>query len=166
MNAVIGLVSLALATLILPGCDRRGGKGAVTAAPTAGAASDPHAGLARREAAVQLTDAVKAKWKVMKIGVLDLATKQETTYVVKAGADFSIPGTDLTIRPVALVPDFTMDGGVITSKSEADTNPAAQVRITEGGKEVFKGWLFARFPETHPFEHPKVGLRLVAFVPA
>jgi hypothetical protein len=36
----------------------------------------------------------------------------------------------------------------------------------EGGKEIFKGWLFVRFPEAHPFEHPKYALRLVELLPA
>ena len=59
-----------------------------------------------------------------------------------------------------------MGDGVITSRSEKLNNPAAQVKITEGGKDVFKGWMFAKFPETHAFEHPKYGLKLVDFVPA
>ena len=167
MKAVLGFVSLSLATLLLPGCHRQEGKGVVTAAPIT-AAVNPHPGMgtAGQEAAVQVPAAVKAKWKAMKIGLLDLATKQETPYVVKADSDVAIPGTGLTLRALALVPDFTMDNGVITSRGEAANNPAAQIQVTEGGKTIFRGWLFVRFPEAHPLEHPKYALRLLELVPA
>ena len=167
MKAVLGFISLPLALLLLPGCHRQEGKDVVTAAPTAAAANlHPGMGASRQEAAVQVPAAVKAKWKAMKIGLLDLATKQETPYVVKADSELAIPGTGLTLRALALVPDFTMDNGVITSRGEAANNPAAQIQVTEGGKTIFRGWLFVRFPEAHPFEHPKYALRLLELVPA
>ncbi|HEX9010724.1 MAG TPA: hypothetical protein VF804_10170 [Holophagaceae bacterium] len=171
MKAMTGLLPAALLILALSGCNRREAKDVVVAAPTvagaadphAGAArgADPHAGMARMEPVIQIPEAVKARWKHMRIGVLDLAAKKEATYEVEAGRDFTIPGSDLTLRPLAIVPDFTMDAGVISSKSNEANNPAAQVILTEGGKPIFKGWLFARFPETHPFEHPKYALRLL-----
>lgn len=171
MKAMPGLVSVASLLLALPGCSRREAKGMVVAAPTAAAPADPHAGLAmggdphagmaRKEAAVQIPPAVQARWKRIHIAVLDLQAKKEATYVAELGKDFTIPGSNLTLRPLAIAPDFTMDAGVISSKSNEPNNPAAQVTLTEGGKQIFRGWLFARFPETHPFEHPKYALRLL-----
>jgi hypothetical protein len=171
MKAMTGLLSVALLLLVLPGCRRREAKDVVVAAPTAAVAADPHAGLAggadphagkpRMEAVVKVPEAVQARWKRMRIAVLDLTAKKEATYVVTAGSDFTIPGSDLTLRTLAIVPDFTMDAGVISSKSNDANNPAAQVTLTEGGRQIFRGWLFARFPETHPFEHPRYALRLI-----
>lgn len=171
MRAVPGLLSVASLLLALPGCGRREAKGVVVAAPTAAAPADPHAGLAvggsphagmgRKEAVVEIPPAVQARWKRIHIAVLDLQAKKEATYVVELGKDFTLPGSDLTLRPLAIAPDFTMDAGVISSKSNEPNNPAAQVTLTEGGKQIFRGWLFARFPETHPFEHPKYALRLL-----
>lgn len=168
MKAVTGLLFIALLVLVPAGCRRREAKDVVVAAPTAAEphgglarGADPHAGAGRMEATLQLPEAVKAKWRRMRIAVLDLSAKKEATYVVEAGTDFTVPGSDLTLRTLAIVPDFTMDAGVISSKSNEANNPAAQVVLTEGGRQIFRGWLFARFPETHPFEHPKYALRLI-----
>jgi hypothetical protein len=58
-----------------------------------------------------------------------------------------------------------MDGTTLTSQSNEPKNPAAQVLIMEGGKEVFKGWLFMLYPTTHAFQHPRYGFTVVGFVP-
>lgn len=120
---------------------------------------------AKRESTVVVPEALKGKWKAARIVVVEIASKKESTHVVPVGTDFKVPGTDLTLRVENLLPDFTMGGGVITSKSDQLENPAAQVRVLEGGKETFKGWMFAKFPDAHPFEHPKYAMRLIAFVP-
>lgn len=171
MNSTIGLAALSLAMLGLPGCRRQEAKAPVAAAPTTAtpAPVNPHAGMplpaARKEAVVQLPDSVKAKWKAVKITVVDIPTKKETTYTVKLGSDFAIPGTGLMLKPLAFVPDFTMDNGLITTKTETTANPATQIRVTEGGQEVFKGWLFTKFPDIHPFEHTRVAIRMTGSVP-
>lgn len=164
MRAMTGFLSLCLAVSMLPGCHRGERASAPTGAPAAGSA--PAGAGSGPEEAVQLSEAVKAKWKALEIGVLDATTHRETTYTVKAGSEFAIPGTGLSLRPLALVPDFTMDGGIVTSRSAEARNPAAEVRVTEGGRTLYQGWLFARFPEPHPFAHPRYSLRLVALLPA
>ncbi|MDP2877172.1 MAG: DUF2155 domain-containing protein [Holophaga sp.] len=120
---------------------------------------------AKKESQVVVPEGLKGKWKSIQIAVVDKASKKETLHVVPVGKDFLIPGTGLTLRADNLLPDFSMGDGVISSKSENMENPAAQVRISEGGEERFKGWAFLKFPETHAFEHPKYALKLMAFVP-
>lgn len=121
-------------------------------------------GGARKESQVVVPEAVKAQWKSARIAVVDRATGKESVQVVPFGTDKALPGTNLTIRLENPLPDFSMGDGVITTKSEKLENPALQLRVSEDGKEVFKGWLFAKFPDTHAFNHPKVGLKLVEFV--
>jgi len=106
------------------------------------------------------------KWKAAKISVQDKASGRTFTQEVALGADAPVPGTGLTIRVEAVLPDFTMGGGVITSRSDNPANPAAQVQVTEGAQPVFRGWMFTLFPEAHPFVHPRVLIRLVALIPA
>jgi len=53
-----------------------------------------------------------------------------------------------------------MDAGTITSSSNTPNNPAVAIKVFEGDKEIFKGWLYAKFPTIHPFEHPKYGLTM------
>lgn len=120
---------------------------------------------AKKESAVVVPDALKGKWKAARIVVTEIGSKKETSHVVPVGADFLLPGTGLTLRIENLLPDFTMGNGIITSKSDKMDNPAAQVRIFEGGKEGFKGWMFVKFPDTHAYQHSKYTLKLVEFVP-
>jgi len=87
-------------------------------------------------------------------------------YTVAIGSEVSIPNAGLSIRVENFLPHFVMEGTTLTSQSNEPKNPAAQIRIIEGGKEIFKGWLFSLYPTTHAFQHPKYGFTLVDFIPA
>ena len=163
---------LCAASLVLvlaaPGCRRAGDRNLVMAAPVqAGDAPSATASApGAMDPALRLTPSVRSRWTGMKIGVIDLTKRQETTYLVSRGQDFTLPGGSLTFRILALVPDFTLDNGVITSRSDAPANPAAQVLITENGRQLYRGWLFARFPDSQPFEHPRYAVRLLELEPS
>ena len=59
-----------------------------------------------------------------------------------------------------------MDGMNLTSGSNEPKNPALGIRVSENNKQIFPapgkqwGWLFAKVPSIHPFEHPKYGIIL------
>ena len=166
-KSLIGLMALLLP---LAACRKEGGNLAQAPMPTAPSdpihGGKPSAGMpTKKEAMVVLPDTLKGKWKAVRIAVVEISSKKETTYIVPVGADFPLPGTGLTLRVENLIPDFTMGGGLITSKSDNLENPAAQVKISEDGKDAFKGWMFAKFPDTHAFQHPKYALKLLNFVP-
>ena len=154
--------------LLLPlaACRKEDGK-----QPQAPQSVAPHGGMsamgtpAKKESIVVVPEALKGKWKAVRIVVIEIASRKETTHAVPVGPEFKVPGTPLTLRVENLLPDFSMGGGVITSKSDRLDNPAAQVRVSEGGKEVFKGWMFTKFPEAHPFEHPRYALKVVELLP-
>ena len=67
--------------------------------------------------------------------------------------------------PAIIRPAFTMGGGAITSEGVEPQNPAARIAVFEKGKEIFAGWIFTRFPDVHPFTHPRFQLRLEGGVP-
>jgi hypothetical protein len=156
--------SLALA-LVASACRRAGDRHLVMAAPIQAGAPGASASAAM-DPALRLAPSVRSRWTGMKIGVIDLSQRQEATYLVSTGQDFTLPGGGLTFRILALVPDFTLDNGVITSRSDSPRNPAAQVLITENGRQLYRGWLFARFPDNQPFEHPRYAIRLLELVPS
>jgi hypothetical protein len=154
-----GLIPAVLLLALLTGCEKTEGRKAEEAAPIPG-----HA--AKKEAVVAVPDSVKGKWKAVKIAVTDKETNKETVYTVAIGASFTIPNTSLSLQVENFLPQFMMEGTTLTSQSNEPKNPAAQVRISEGGKEIFKGWLFSLYPTTHAFQHPKYGFTLVDFLPA
>ncbi len=158
--------SLALA-LVAPGCRRAGDRNLVMAAPVQASAPTASASAsAAMDPALRLAPSVRSRWTGMKIGVIDLTQRQEATYLVSTGRDFTLPDGGLTFRILALVPDFTLDNGVITSRSDSPRNPAAQVLISENGRQLYRWWLFARFPDNQPFEHPRYAIRLLELVPS
>lgn len=109
----------------------------------------------------EVTDAfegVQIAWK-------DSESGQAGVVDVPIGGDAPIPGTDLRIRADVFLPAFTMTSGEITSTGTALENPAARIAVTQGDNEVFAGWIFKRFPDVHPFQHPRISLSLEGGVP-
>jgi hypothetical protein len=123
-------------------------------------------GGARKESTVVIPASVKGKWKAVKIAVTDKLSGKETVYTVEIGNAVTIPGSGLTVKVDTFLPHFVMEGTTLTSQSNEPKNPAAQIRIMEDGKEIFKGWLFSLYPTTHTFQHTRYGFTLVDFIPA
>ncbi len=153
-----GLISLMLVPVFLAGCSKQEEKKAGQPQAT----SD-HA--AKKESVVVVPNSVKGKWKAVKIAVSEKENNKETVYTVVIGSGFTIPNTNLAVKVDNFLPHFMMEGTTLTSQSNEPKNPAAQIRILEGGNEIFKGWLFSLFPTTHAFQHPKYGFTLVDFIP-
>lgn len=72
----------------------------------------------------------------------------------------TLPGSSVRVRADVFLPAFTMSQEEITSSGIEPENPAARITVSEGEKELFAGWIFARFPDVHPFQHPRFALRL------
>ncbi len=156
----VRLLVFALCALVLSaGCTRKEEKLSETV-PSHGP------GGMRKEATVVIPDSVKGKWKAVKIAVTDKVSGKETVYTVPVGNSVSIPGSRLSVKVDTFLPHFVMEGTTLTSQSNEPKNPAAQIRVMEDGKEIFKGWLFSLYPTTHAFQHPRYGFTLVDYVPA
>ena len=131
------------------------------------ASGQPSAGASRPPTdKVVLPESVKGKWTAAKIIVEDKSTKTKQEYAVKLNSDFAVPNSSLKIHVGEFLPDFRMDGMNLTSGSNEPKNPALGIRISENNKQIFPppgkqwGWLFAKVPSIHPFEHPKYGIIL------
>ncbi|MBF0553090.1 MAG: DUF2155 domain-containing protein [Nitrospirae bacterium] len=104
---------------------------------------------------VVVPDNVKGKWEAVKLSIADKKTNKTQDITVKLGSEYKIPDSSVTIIPVVFLPDFRMDSLTITSISAELNNPAANVIISEAGKELFKGWLYSKYPDIHPFQHDR-----------
>ena len=153
--SVVFVVLLAVVTVA--GCSKKEEKSETMA---------PAGQVAKKEAVVVVPESVKGKWKAVKIAVTDKTSNKENVFTVNIGGTLNIPDSGLSILVENFLPHFMMEGTTLTSQSNEPKNPAAQVRIMEGGKDVFKGWLFTLYPTTHAFQHPKYGFTLVDFIPA
>jgi len=118
------------------------------------------------EGRIVVPDSVKGKWKAVKIIVEDKTAKSIKEYTLKLGSEFQIPNSKLRIQVGDFLPDFRMQGDVKTSLSNQPNNPAVNIKVYEDGKEIWKGWLYSKFPAIHPFQHERYGLGLKEGVPA
>ncbi|MBP2676494.1 MAG: hypothetical protein H6Q84_3334 [Deltaproteobacteria bacterium] len=125
-----------------------------------GAAGAPH-GEAAVEKQIVVPDEVRNSWKAVKIAVEFKEKKEKKEFVVPLNSEFKVPDTGLTMKVGAFFPHFKMEPAQITSGSNKPENPAVQVEVFEGGKEIFHGWLFSKFPDVHPLTHDKYGVSLV-----
>ncbi len=111
---------------------------------------------------VVVTDDIRAAWKAQTITVKYKDTGESKNYEVNPESEFIVPDTGLTLKVGAYLPDFSMTPDQIISRSAEEKNPALQVTILDGGVEKYQGWLFAKFPDMHAFEHPKYSISLAA----
>ena len=159
------LAALTLSTLALTFIAACGGS--EPAPPPSGNAAQPGAQqiAPMGKPVVEVPEIVKGKWKAVVLVVEDKEKHTTKEQTVALGEKYKIPGSDLAIQVKQFFPSFVMQGSSITSTSNEPNNPAAQVSVTEGGSEVFNGWLFARYPTTHAFTHPRFAITLKAGVP-
>ena len=123
------------------------------AAGSAGSAQKPPTRL-------EIPPEVEKAWAGIRLHWKDSSNGKEGSIDVPIGGVAPIPGSDLQVRADVFLPAFTMSNDAITSSSVEAENPAARISIAEKGALVFEGWLFTRFPDVHPFQHPRFSIRL------
>ena len=108
---------------------------------------------------------VEKAFSGVRIAWTDKASGKTGVIEVPLGGATPLPDPSLVVRADVFLPAFTMGGGAITSDGVEPSNPAARITVFEKGKEIFGGFIFSRFPDVHPFTHPKYGLHLEGGVP-
>ena len=106
-------------------------------------------------------DAIRNAWKAVKIEVEYKEKKSKKKFDVPLKSEFKVPDSDLVLKTGEFLPHFAMGADSITSSSNNPENPAIQLEVFQGGKEIFHGWLFSKFPAVHPFQHDKYGVTLI-----
>ena len=103
---------------------------------------------------------VTAAYSAVRLAWKDSESGKEGTVEVPIGGSAPLPGSDLEIRADVFLPSFSMSSEEITSTGTGQENPASRIAVIEKGNEIFAGWIFTRFPEVHPFQHPRFSLKL------
>ena len=163
------LVALLLGSLIfsVAGCKKKEEKPQLPAGHPSTEGGMPQTGMPdmpKVDRKVIVPAEVKAKWKAVKLNVEDKTAKSTKEYTVAVGSELAVPNTKMKIKVLAFLPDFRMGEKDITSASDKPNNPAAQVSVTEPGKEDQKIWLYSMHPGIHPFAHERIAITLVGGV--
>jgi hypothetical protein len=134
--------------------------------PAAGdGGAEPQGGAPTVPTRLEVPPEVAQAWSGIKLRWKDLGTGKEGTIDVPLGGATPLPDPTIVVRADVFLPAFTMTGGTITSEGAEAQNPAARITVFEKSKEIFGGWIFTRFPDVHPFSHPKYQLHLEGGVP-
>ena len=129
--------------------------------PSGGAGSGMNAGPgADVPTRLEVPPEVSHAYTGIKIVWKDKADGKEGVIEVPLGGTAPLPDPSLVVRAEVFLPAFTMGGGAITSEGVEPQNPAARITVLNKGKEIFAGWIFTRFPDVHPFTHPRFQLLL------
>ncbi len=110
---------------------------------------------------------VEEKWTAVVIVVDDKQENKQEEFTVPIGDDLIIPDSDLTVKIGVFLPDFKMSADTITSTTSEPNNPAVGIAIMQNGNKIFPpsgewGWLYAKFPTIHSFQHDRFSLSLKA----
>ena len=109
---------------------------------------------------IVIPNEIKGKWKGVILTVMDKQTMNGRDYNVPIGDKFSISGSNIEVQTGAFLPDLQITDNVYSTASGELNNPAIQVEVKEGGKEILKGWLFKKYPTVHPFKHERFSITL------
>lgn len=113
-----------------------------------------------QERQIVVPEDIITKWKAVSVNIEDKATGNVVKQDIGIGNEYAIPGTNMKIKAISFLPDFIMEGAVITSRSPEPNNPAAKITVSEGDAEIFNSWIYANHPAIHPFQHEKYGITL------
>jgi hypothetical protein len=123
-----------------------------------------HANI-KTQKTVSLTSEVKAKWKEVKLELIDNASGAKDAVTIKVGGDVKLK-EGVRLKVDALVPDYAIAENTIESRSNEARNPAVLLELIEGDKTVARGWIFRDFPEFNSYNDGKFTIKLLVPAPA
>jgi uncharacterized lipoprotein YehR (DUF1307 family) len=167
LRKIVAVVVMSVFVVSFAGCKKKEEKQQLPAGHPSMEGGMPSMGqnnMAKVDRKVVVSKEVQAKWKAVKIAVEDKKAKATKEYTVNVGSDLTIPNTKLNVKVLNFLPDFKMTDKEINSSSAQPNMPAAQVVVSENGKEIWSNWLFSLQPGIHPFQHDSIGLVLLGGV--
>ncbi len=109
---------------------------------------------------IVVPDDVKGKWDSIVLTIADKTSNTSKDVTVKLGESYTVEGSTVVVKADVFLPDFSMEGTIITSRSAETNRPAAKITVTENNEEIFSSWIFSNMPSVHPFPHEKIGITL------
>jgi len=162
---LVAIVLVASVVVSFAGCKKKEEKPQLPAGHPSMEGGMPPAGagapdMPKVDRKVVVPKEVVAKWKAVRVNIEDKVAKNTKEYTIAVGGEQAVPNSNLKVKVLYFLPDFKMGEKDFTSASDKPNMPAAQIAVIEGGKEVWKGWLFSMQPGIHPFQHDKISLTL------
>lgn len=71
------------------------------------------------------------------------------SFPLRPGEVARLEGLNISVRVLQFIPDFTMNGSEIHSRSNEPNNPALQLEVTQSDGKQWKTWAFQNMPDFH-----------------
>jgi len=112
---------------------------------------------------VRISKEVKDKWKEVTLEVGNMSTKKAAKATIKIGSSVKVTGTSFVLTVENFVPDYVLSSDMkfIETRSNEPKNPAVLLSMTDGKKQVARGWVFKTLPSFNSFNHNKIVIVLV-----
>jgi hypothetical protein len=110
---------------------------------------------------VRISEEIRAKWKEVKLEVLDNSSETKEVLTMGVGGTVTLKDPGFKLKVEVIVPDYAMFADHIGSRSNEPRNPAVLVELFEGEKSVAKGWVFKAFPDFNSYGHERFTLALL-----
>ena len=118
------------------------------------------------ERAVDVPDAVKGKWKAVKLLIKNKKDEERNEMkTITLGSTFELEDSGIRVTVGPFLPNFVMSQNAYTSNGNELTNPAIQLVVEQNGKTLYTGWAFAKYPTMYAFEHEVFALQLMDYIP-
>ena len=116
---------------------------------------------------IVVPSSVRWKWVSVNLIVDDKKENKQEEFTVDIDGELKIPDSDLIVKVGPFLPDFKITEDSITTNSLEPNNPSVGISVMEKGTQIFPlkgkwGWLHAKFPKIHSFEHERYALILKA----
>ncbi|MFQ5479991.1 MAG: hypothetical protein ACE5DW_01800 [Thermodesulfobacteriota bacterium] len=107
--------------------------------------------LIKTKKTVKISDEVKKKWTSVTLEISSLQAQAVKTVELKVGSTTQLNDDGYEIKVESFVPDYTIVGDHIESRSNEPNNPAVLLSLLKGDKVETRGWVFTQLPEFNSF---------------
>ncbi len=107
--------------------------------------------LIKTKKSVKISDKVKNKWKSVTLEIADLKAQASKTVELKVGSTTQLTDDGYSVKVEYFIPDYTIVGDHIESRSNEPNNPAVLLALVKGDKVGTRGWVFTQLPEFNSF---------------
>ncbi|MDR2884878.1 MAG: DUF2155 domain-containing protein [Deferribacteraceae bacterium] len=164
MKKIFLIVIVVSMAAFIAGCSQNAKKdtSAAATAPATTTAQEPAAPAAvvADKASETVLPELTALYAGVTLKVTNLKDNSTEELVIPFGADTKLGKSPLTVKVVQFMPDFVINEGGYASKTLEPNNVGAKV-IISGAEPAFNGWLFASYPDIHPYESAEFKVILI-----
>jgi hypothetical protein len=97
-----------------------------------------------KELEIKVPQSVKDRYTGVVMAVGNRKTRVIKKFTMKLGETAKVPDSPYSIKIGELLPTWSMNGNVVTSRKDTPDDPAVRATIYESGKKVFDGFIFQR----------------------